>query len=77
LRLKFSASAHSNKIGYNFSIIDIISGFTFCATAIPETHNVTGVRSFCLCEDGVLRVDAEGGDIRSRKECLRLPATKQ
>jgi len=66
--------AAGTKNGYTFATSDI-AGETFAATAVPVTANVTGVRSFCVTEDGVVRVQAAGGAIASRDACLALPAT--
>ncbi|MCX5705576.1 MAG: prepilin-type N-terminal cleavage/methylation domain-containing protein [Candidatus Omnitrophica bacterium] len=63
------------KNGYDFATSDI-AGETFCANAEPATPNVTGVRSFCITEDGVLRVQAAGGAIADRDACLALPASQ-
>lgn len=68
------ATPPCTKSGYNFNTSDIAAE-TFCATAVPATANVTGVRSFCVTEDGVLRVQAAGGAILDRAACLALPAT--
>jgi len=62
------------KNGYTFATTDI-AGETFCGTAVPVTANVTGVRSFCISEDGVVRVQAAGGAIADRAACIALPAT--
>lgn len=62
------------KNGYTFAITDIAAE-TFHASAVPVTANVTGVRSFCVTEDGVVRVQPEGGAIASRAACLALSAT--
>ncbi len=45
---------------------------TFAYTAQPVTPNVTGVRSFCVSEDGVVRVQAAGGAIADRAACILL-----
>jgi len=66
--------AGGTKSGYSFATSDIAAE-TFCATAVPVTANVTGVRSFCVTEDGVVRVQAAGGAIANRDACLALPAT--
>ena len=63
------------KAGYNFATTDI-AGETFHASGVPVTANVTGVRSFCVTEDGVVRVDPTGAAIASRAACLALAATQ-
>lgn len=63
------------KNGYNFNHSDI-AGETFHASAVPVTANVTGVRSFCITEDGVVRVQAAGGAIAGRAACIALGATQ-
>ena len=44
------------KSGYNFYTTNA-GNETFCVTAYPQTINVTGVRPFCITEDGVVRTD--------------------
>jgi type IV pilus assembly protein PilA len=63
------------KNGYTFAATDI-AGETFHSSAVPVTANVTGVRSFCVTEDGVVRVQAAGGAIADRAACIALPATQ-
>jgi type IV pilus assembly protein PilA len=66
--------AAGTKSGYNFATTDITAN-TFHVSAVPATANVTGVRSFCVTEDGVIRVQVAGGAIANRAACLALPAT--
>ena len=66
--------AGGTKNGYLFAATDI-AGETFHSSAVPVTANVTGVRSFCITEDGVVRVQTGGGAIASRDACLALAAT--
>lgn len=49
---------------------------TFAIVAVPLTANVTGVRSFCVTEDGVIRVQPAGGAIADRAACQALNATQ-
>jgi type IV pilus assembly protein PilA len=67
--------AGGTKNGYTFTATDIAAE-TFAGEAVPVTANVTGVRSFCITEDGVVRVQAAGGAIANRAACLALPATQ-
>jgi prepilin-type N-terminal cleavage/methylation domain-containing protein len=69
------ATQPCTKSGYNFTTSDIAAE-TFAGIGIPVTANVTGVRSFCVTEDGVVRVQAAGGAIADRAACLLLPATQ-
>lgn len=73
------ATSPCTKSGYSFIATDIAAE-TFAAMATPVTPNVTGVRSFCVCEDGVVRVQAAGGAIADRATCCvtggGLPATQ-
>jgi type II secretory pathway pseudopilin PulG len=73
-----SVLAGGAKNGYTFAITDVGAATPdqFHASAVPVTPSVTGVRSFCITEDGVLRVQAAGGAIASRAACLVLPATQ-
>lgn len=63
--------ASGSKGGYSFHLIN--APYVFFVTAIPETPNITGVRSFCITEDGVIRVRADGGAINDYSDCRRLP----
>ncbi|MBM3250571.1 MAG: prepilin-type N-terminal cleavage/methylation domain-containing protein [Candidatus Omnitrophica bacterium] len=70
-----SVLSAGSKNGYTFATTDIDTE-TFNATAVPQTANVTGVRSFCITEDGVLRVQAAGGAIADRDACIALAASQ-
>jgi len=59
------------KNGYDFAI-PTVAAEQFAATAVPDTAGVTGVRSFCVSEDGVVRVQAAGGAIADRAACIAL-----
>jgi len=48
------------KGGYNFATTANDAN-TFCVTAVPVAAGVTGVRAFCITEDGVVRVGAAAG----------------
>ena len=65
------------KNGYTFAVTDVgaLTPDSFHSSAVPMNPNVTGVRSFCVTEDGVVRVQAAGGAIASRAACLLLGAT--
>ena len=63
------------KHGYNFDTADL-TGETFFAFAMPSNPNRSGIRSFCVTEDGVVRFQAAGGAITDRDACLALPATQ-
>lgn len=69
-----SVLSGGNKSGYNFAAVG--SGGTpatsYYATAVPVTHNQTGIRSFCSFEDAVIRVDPAGGAIASEAACQAL-----
>lgn len=45
----------------------------FLISAVPITVGVTGARSFCSEEDGVMHVDVSGGAINSDAVCSALP----
>jgi prepilin-type N-terminal cleavage/methylation domain-containing protein len=61
------------KAGYNFATTNNAAE-TFCVTAVPVTPNVTGVRSFCITEDGVVKVGAAAGT--AHDACQLLAATQ-
>lgn len=63
--------ATGTKQGYTFAETDL-GVSTFHCSAVPVTASVTGVRSFCVTEDGVIRVQPAGGAIASRAACLAL-----
>jgi prepilin-type N-terminal cleavage/methylation domain-containing protein len=73
-----SVLSGGTKSGYDFAVTDVGAGTPdqFHASAEPQTANVTGVRSFCITEDGVVRVQAAGGAIADRDACLALPASQ-
>jgi prepilin-type N-terminal cleavage/methylation domain-containing protein len=70
------------KSGYDFTVTDVgtVTPDQFHAAAEPHSPGVSGVRSFCVCEDGVLRVQAAGGTIADRATCCvtagGLPASQ-
>jgi prepilin-type N-terminal cleavage/methylation domain-containing protein len=66
------------KSGYAFEVTDvgIATPDQFQASGVPQTPNVTGVRSFCITEDGVVRVQPLGGAIADRDACLALGASQ-
>lgn len=65
----------SQKQGYTFSAAGATN--TFVVTAVPETVDVTGNRSFCVTEDGVIRVDPDGAAIADRDACLAWDPVQQ
>jgi len=46
-----------NKNGYEFIAANGADNESFVASAAPVTKDVTGVRCFCITEDGVVRVN--------------------
>jgi len=69
------AGGTCNKSGYTFTILNNTAN-VFAGTAVPQTANTTGVRSFYITEDGVVRVQAAGGVIADCDACLALAATQ-
>ncbi len=65
------------KQGYVFTIIDTGDNNTFVATAVPANVGVTGNRSFCVTEDGVIRENTEGGAIADHAACAALNPVQQ
>jgi len=53
--------AGSGKSGYSYNVAGTAT--TYAANANPLTNNVTGVRSFCSIEDGVVRFQPSGGGL--------------
>jgi len=64
-----------NKSGYSFTTAENTEN-TFTVIAVPESGNTTGVRSFCVTEDGVVRVQPAGGAIADRDACTALDTTQ-
>lgn len=62
------------KNGYDFATVENLAE-AFTATAVPDVANTSGVRSFCVTESGVVRVQPAGGAIANRAACLLLNAT--
>lgn len=61
------------KQGYNISQITVgADNQTYVVTAVPVTANVTGVASYCVTDDGVVRIQPAGGAIASRAACQAL-----
>jgi len=69
--------ANSQKQGYTFSIVNTGDNNTSLATSVPATVGVTGNRSFCVAEDGVIRADANGAAIADRAACMALSPVQQ
>ncbi len=65
------AAEPCTKQGYDFASGDIAAE-TFFVSAVPEVAGSSGVRSFCITDDGVVRVQAAGGAIADRATCLTL-----
>ncbi|MFH0790172.1 MAG: DUF4190 domain-containing protein [Candidatus Omnitrophota bacterium] len=63
------------KQGYTIALT-VVDANSYVSTAVPQTASVSGVRSFCITEDGVLRVQVVGGVIADRVACLALAATQ-
>lgn len=63
------------KQGYTFALT-VVDANSYVSTAVPQTASVSGVRSFCVTEDGVLRVQAAGGAIADRAACVALSGTQ-
>jgi len=66
--------AGGTKDGYTIATTDI-SGETFHVSATPVHVNVTGFRSFCITEDGVIRVNPTGTASDSHSTCLTWSPT--
>jgi len=66
--------AAGTKNGYVLAVTDI-SGETFQVSATPISVNISGFRSFCITEDGVVRVNDTGALSDSRATCLTWSAT--
>ena len=70
-----STLANGAKNGYDFVTSDV-GAEQFHCSAQPSSQGTSGVRSFCITEDGVIRVQTGGGAIATRNACLNLTATQ-
>ncbi|MBM3254751.1 MAG: prepilin-type N-terminal cleavage/methylation domain-containing protein [Candidatus Omnitrophica bacterium] len=68
------ATATCTKSGYIYGMGGTGLAADFFTYAAPQTPNVTGVRSFCVGSDGVVRVDAAGSTPASQAACIVFPA---
>jgi len=65
-----------NKSGYSFTSVDNTVG-SFAVVAQPTIPNTSGVRTFCITEDGTIRGQTVAdSDIDSREKCLTLNITQ-
>jgi len=59
--------------GYQFEEITVYDpGQTYFVWARPTLVNISGFRTFCVTEDGVVRLDPEGNDIADHDACRNL-----
>jgi len=68
------ALADGLKNGYNFTVAGWET--TFVATAVPTKSNSTGVRRFCITEDGVIRVNSSITSSIDHSTCQGYGTTK-
>ena len=66
----------TGKQGYVFANPEVPTLGSFMVSAVPLAPNKTGTRSFCVTEDGVIRVDPNGAAINTRVACQALNATQ-
>ncbi|MDD5431364.1 MAG: prepilin-type N-terminal cleavage/methylation domain-containing protein [Candidatus Omnitrophica bacterium] len=65
------------KSGYNFGeLVVAANNQEFMASCVPVAANVTGVASYCVQGDGVIRVDPNGGAIATAAVCAALNPTQ-
>jgi prepilin-type N-terminal cleavage/methylation domain-containing protein len=60
------------KSGYQFAEIAVDTAQTYFIWAEPVNANITGISTFCVTDDGVVRRDPAGADIANRAACLAL-----
>ena len=60
------------KNGYKYYMGGTGTSASFLVYTVPQTPNVTGVRSFCSGSDGVVRVDPSGATPASQAACSNL-----
>ncbi|MDP2923389.1 MAG: prepilin-type N-terminal cleavage/methylation domain-containing protein [Candidatus Omnitrophota bacterium] len=72
-----TVAAGAGKQGYVFTDGEAVpTANIFSISAVPVTLNQTGARSFCVTDDGVVRVQATGAAPGNRAACMLLPATQ-
>jgi prepilin-type N-terminal cleavage/methylation domain-containing protein len=69
-----TATSAPGKSGYVYAGSSTITAYF--ASARPTIQGVSGVRSFCSTQDGVIRVQDTGGTIASGAACDALPGLK-
>jgi type IV pilus assembly protein PilA len=79
------SNAPNQKSGYTFAYtgedgtVNVSAGCSapgfmgFLATAVPTSLGVSGARSFCVTEDGVIHFDSSGALTSSESACDALP----
>ncbi len=69
--------ADGTKNGYEFDTPAIATGEDeFVCNAVPTNPGTSGVRNFCITEDGVVRVDATITAATTHDECQAFAATQ-
>ncbi len=71
-----SVLGSGSKHGYNFSLTVEADNQSYVCTGVPESQNISGSRSFCVSDDGVIRIQAAGGAIANYAACLALSPTQ-
>lgn len=71
-----SVLGSGTKHGYNFSLTVEADEQSYFCTGVPENQDITGSRSFCVSDDGVIRIQAGGGAIANYAACLALSPTQ-
>ncbi len=65
------------KNGYNFTVPQVVAGSdAFVCNAVPTNQDVSGVRKFCITEDGVVRTDAAITGATDHNTCQGYAATQ-
>lgn len=67
--------AAGTKNGYVFTLTTVAGSDMFVCNALPVTPNVSGVRNFCITEDGVVRTDAAIASGTTNAVCKGYSAT--
>ena len=66
------AGASPGLHGYTFGVVASADGTQYVVSAVPNARNQTGIRSFCSTEDGVVRVDSNGGAAPDHDACALM-----
>jgi len=71
-----AAYVDGTPFGYKYTIVSTNNSSLFMIKAIPLPEEIQGMASYCITENGYVRVDGTGVDISSYDSCKILPGVK-